>query len=66
MCLAPKFIKIVRVMITNNSLVPGFVLESFKFCDVYGSFFLKKLSYFQFLAPSPAPAPVEGRKPTLE
>lgn len=66
MRLAPKFSKVVRVMITNNGLVPDFVLESFKFCDVYGSFFLKKLGYFQFSAPSPTPAPVEARKPTLE
>ena len=41
-------------MITNNSLVPGFVLESFKFCDVYGSFFLKKLSeLLPVLSPQP-------------
>ena len=39
-------------MITNNGLVPDFVLESFKFCDVYGSFFRKKLGYFQ-LSPQP-------------
>lgn len=52
MRLVPKFSKVVRVMITNNGLVPDFVLESFKFCDVYGSFFRKKLGYFQ-LSPQP-------------